>query len=162
MQGQTGYLPDDTKTNLAMLVGRFIVLMPFIPNGISKIMNFTVMAGIMGGTLGPQMLDGRLFPTQIPLFYFPMPELFLVISICFDLIGSLLLIAGLRARAVAPILAGYVLFAILIYHYDVKDGHDAMTILRNLPFVGGLILISAFGAGGWSLDGWLSKKNRKA
>ncbi len=162
MLDRTEYLPDDTKTNLAMLVGRLIVIMPFIPNGISKVMNFSLIAGIMGGTVGPQMLDGRLFPTQIPLFYFPMPELFLVISICFDLIGSLLLIAGLRARTVAPALAGYVLFAMLIYHYDVKDGHDVMTILRNLPFVGGLILISAFGAGGWSVDAWLRKKNKRA
>jgi len=162
VQDQTEYLTDDTKTNFAMLVGRLIVLMPFIPNGISKIMNFTIIAGIMGGTVGPQILDGRLFPTQTPLFNFPVPEFFLVMSICFDLIGSALLIVGWRARTVAPILAGYVLLAMLIYHYDVKDGRDVMTILRNLPFVGGLILMSAFGAGAWSVDGWLRKKNKRA
>lgn len=147
--------------NAALLLGRILVCMQLIPNGARKLADFALLAAGMGGAQGI-VIAGRPFPDQTPLVYFPFPEAFLALSVLFDVAGALLVIVGLRTRSAALLLAGYVLVAMLIYHSGVRGPQDVQAILRNLPFLGALIIIAGLGAGRWSLDGWLSARGRAA
>jgi|GEM_PF-501145 len=138
---------------MAMLAGRVLVVAGLIPNGLRKIATFDVTAAMMGGA-PPVMIDGRLFPGQVPLFYFPMPELFLGFSILFDIVGALIIMVGWRTRSTALLLAGYCILAITIYHAAIVSPRDVIAIVRNLTLVGGLLLLAGVGAGAWSIDGW--------
>ena len=145
--------------NLALLVGRIMIIMGLLPSGIRKVITFDMTAAMMGGA--PSILiEGKLFPGQAPLFYFPFPEVFLGFSACLDIGGSLLLIFGLKTRSVAAFLAGYCILAITIYHGNIGGPEDIRAILRNLPLVGGLLLLASTGAGQWSIDGWLRNRRR--
>lgn len=135
----------------ALLVGRILIVLALFPNGLRKIETFAQTAAGMGGA--PQVIGGRPFPDQTPLLYFPVPEFFLGVSVLFDLAGAVLIVVGLRTRTVAAVLAGYVALAMTIYHSDIRHAQDAMHLLRNLPFLGGLLLLAAAGGGAWSLDG---------
>lgn len=144
-------------TSLAFLLGRLLVVFALLPNGLRKIATFGMTAAMMGGA-APQMIDGRLFPPQPPLIHFPAPELFLGASLTLDIVGALMIIAGWRTRAVAAVLAGYCVLAMTIYHGNIGSSEDVRQILRNLPLVGGLLLLAAAGAGAWSVDGWLARR----
>ena len=148
---------DVAGVNLALLTGRVLVVLALFPNGARKIATFAQTAAGMGGT--PQLIAGRPFPDQTPLIHFPVPELFLAVSVTFDLAGALLIVLGWRTRAVALILAGYVALAMAIFHSDIRHAQDLMHLLRNLPFLGGLLLLAAAGGGHWSVDGLLLRKN---
>ena len=143
--------PRAFATDAALLVGRLLMVLALFPNGLRKIMTFAQTAAGMGGT--EQIIGGRPFPDQTPLFYFPAPEIFLGASVVFDLLGTVLIVLGLRTRAVSALLAGYVIIAMSIYHSDIRNGLDVVQVLRNLPFVGGLIILAGVGGGFWSLDG---------
>lgn len=134
-----------------MLLARVLIVLSLIPNGIRKIASFEQTAAMMGGA-PPTTIDGRLFPAQEPLFYFPFPEVFLAFSLSFDIVGALLVIVGFWLRPAAGFLAVYCVLAMSIYHSDITGGQDVMAILRNLPLVGGLLLLACTGGGSLSLD----------
>lgn len=147
-------------SNAAMLAGRLLVVLALFPNGLRKIETFAQTAAGMGGA--QQLIAGRPFPDQTPLIHIPVPELFLSVSVALDLLGALLIVIGLKTRPVAAALAGYVALAMTIYHSDIRHTQDVMHLLRNLPFLGGLLLIAAAGGGGWSLDGYLARRARRS
>ena len=91
--------PRAFATDAALLVGRLLMVLALFPNGLRKIMTFAQTAAGMGGT--EQIIGGRPFPDQTPLFYFPAPEIFLGASVVFDLLGTVLIVLGLRTRAVS-------------------------------------------------------------
>lgn len=143
--------------NLAAFAGRLIIVGPLLPNGIGKIGDFKAMAAGMGGV--PTILHGHPFPGN-PRLFFPVPEFFLTCSILFDLVGAALIICGLFARPVAAWLAFYCLLAIWIYHSDVGDAENLRALLRNIPLVGGLLVIAGLGAGGWSIDAARARRHQ--
>lgn len=145
------------EADAALLVGRLLMVLALFPNGLRKIMTFAQTAAGMGGT--PQIIGGRPFPDQTPLIYFPAPEVFLAASVVFDLLGTVLIVLGLRTRVVATFLAGYVIIAMSIFHSDIRHGLDVVQVLRNLPFVGGLIILAGVGGGYWSLDGLRQRRS---
>lgn len=153
VKGSTIGLPID----LALLLGRLLIVVALLENGIRKIATFGMTAAMMGGA-PPIMFHGHPFPGQTPLFYFPFPELFLGGSICFDLLGALMVMVGFRTRSAALFLGCYVIFAIAIYHSDVQNLDQALHVVSGFPFVGGLFLIAALGGGAWSLDAWLKRR----
>lgn len=152
--------PNSPVANAALLVGRLFIVLALFPNGLRKIATFAQTAAGMGGT--PQMIGDRPFPDQTPLIHFPAPELFLGASILFDLLGALLIVIGWRTREMGLALAGYVALAMTIYHSDIRHAQDAMHLLRNLPFLGGLLVLGAAGGGWWSIDGRLARASTKA
>lgn len=147
-------------TPFGFAFARILIVMGLIPNGIRKITDFDTISAMMGGA-APVMLDGRLFPAQEPLFYFPLPELFLGAALVFDIVGAVLVIVGYRTRLAAGLLAGYIVAAMAIYHSDIGGPADVVAILRSLPLLGGVLLLSATGAGHWSLDEYGLRSTRQ-
>jgi putative oxidoreductase len=125
--------------NPLSLAGRLLLALLFLPAGISKIGGFA-------GTAGYIASKGL-----------PMPELGAVIAIVVEVLGGLALIAGLGTRVAALVLAVFTLVATVFFHaYWAVPAEMQMVqqlmFFKNIAVVGGLLVLAAFGAGGWSLD----------
>jgi len=125
--------------NPLSLAGRLLLALLFLPAGISKIGGFA-------GTAGYIASKGL-----------PMPELGSVIAIVVEVLGGLALIAGFGTRVAALVLAVFTLVATVFFHaYWAVPAEMQMVqqlmFFKNIAVVGGLLVLAAFGAGGWSLD----------
>ena len=125
--------------NPLSLVGRLLLALLFLPAGISKIGGFAGTVGYIGSK------------------GLPMPELGAVIAIVVEVLGGLALIAGFGTRVAALVLAVFTLVATVFFHaYWAVPAEMQMVqqlmFFKNIAVVGGLLVLAAFGAGGWSLD----------
>ncbi|HTW87152.1 MAG TPA: DoxX family protein [Candidatus Binataceae bacterium] len=121
--------------DLEVLVARILVAAIFIWSGLQKLQNPPAMADYLvkmaGIPRGP----------AVPLIW---------VSLVIELGCSILLILGLRVRIVA-----FILFLWLIpvtYLFHVSHG-EVVEYLKNLCMMGGLLALSAYGAGRIGLDG---------
>jgi putative oxidoreductase len=125
--------------SLLALAARLLMALLFLPEGIGKIDGF---AGIV---------------TYISAAGLPLPELGAVIAIVLEAGGSLALLAGYQTRWVALVLALFALATGFFFHKfwavpadQVMDQH--IMFFKNLAIAGGLFMLTAFGAGAWSVD----------
>ncbi|WP_431479248.1 DoxX family protein [Massilia eburnea] len=116
------------------LVGRILMAAIFVMSGIGKIAN-------PAGTIG-----------YISAMGLPFPELGLAAAIGIEVVGGLLLVAGLYTRPVALALAAFSVVTGLIFHSAIADQNQMIHLMKNLAMAGGLLQIAAFGAGSLSLD----------
>lgn len=128
-----------TLQNPLNLVGRLLLALLFLPAGIHKIGGFAGTVAFIGSK------------------GLPLPELGAVIAIVVEVGGSLALIAGFRTRMTALAMAVFTLAATLVFHnFWAVDAAHAMAqqsnFFKNLAIMGGLLVLAAQGAGGWSLD----------
>ena len=126
--------------NTLALIGRILVAWLFIPAGWGKIMTFSSVAGYIASK------------------GVPMPELCAAISIAAELGLGLLLLVVWQARWAALGLAIFVAVITPIFHnyWDVPAAQVMMqkqAFNKNIAVVGGLLVLAAFGAGGFSIDG---------
>ena len=87
----------------------------------------------------------------------PLPQLGVVIAIVVELGGALALIAGYQTRVVALVMAVFTVATGVIFHNFWALPADQVMInqimfMKNLSIAGGLLMMSAFGAGALSLD----------
>ncbi len=82
----------------------------------------------------------------------PLPQVALAAAVLVEIGGSLVLIAGYRARLVALALALFSVATALAFHTAFADQNQLIHFLKNLAMAGGLLQVVAFGAGGLSLD----------
>ena len=135
--------PSATLTpgqNTLALIGRMLLAWLFIPAGFSKIANFSGVVGYISS-------QGV-----------PLPEVCAAISIAAELGLGLLILVGWQARWAALGLAIFVAVITPIFHayWDMPAAQAVMqkqAFNKNLGVVGGLLVLAAFGAGGFSLDG---------
>ena len=130
---------NTTTTNAAALVGRTLLALLFIVSGYGKITGFAGTAAYMAS-------KGM-----------PMTEVLLVATIAVELLGGLMLVAGIKARWVAAVIFLYIIPATIIFHNPVGlSGQEAQTqminVLKNLSIMGGMLMVVAFGPGAWSVD----------
>ena len=121
------------------LIGRWLLALLFLPAGISKLTGFA-------GTVGYIASAGLPFPTLGAL-----------VAIAVEIGASLALIVGFQTRIAALILALFTLVASFFFHpyWAVPVEQQFVTQLlffKNIAVVGGLLTLSAWGAGAWSLD----------
>ncbi len=122
------------------LVGRLLLALLFVPAGFSKIGGFA-------GTVG--------YITSAGL---PAPTVAAVVAIIVEVVGGLALVIGLGTRLAALALALFTLAAAFGFHayWSVPADQQFMQQLlffKNIAITGGLLVLAAFGAGAWSVDG---------
>lgn len=135
--------PDSSTTTVQdtlALAGRVLIGYLFIPAGWGKLMGFS---GVVGYIASKGV---------------PMPEVCAAIAIGFELGCGLLLLLGYKARWAALGLAIFVAVITPVFHdYWAMPAAQQMmnkqSFDKNLAILGGLLVLTAFGAGGFSLDG---------
>lgn len=132
--------PSASTQNSLVLIGRMLLALLFVPAGFGKI------AGFAG-------LTGYIASKGVPL-----PEVCAAIAIAAELGLGLLLLVGWQARWAAFGLAIFVAVITPIFHnfWAVPEAQKMMqqqSFFKNLAIVGGLLVITAFGPGAFSLDG---------
>jgi putative oxidoreductase len=135
----TAFTTTPMQDTMALL-GRILLAWLFVPAGWGKIMGFA-------GTVGYIASKGL-----------PMPEVLAALAIAAELGLGLLLLVGWQARWAALGLAVFVLVITPIFHnyWAMPEAEQMMqkqAFYKNLAVLGGLLVVSAFGAGRFSLDG---------
>jgi putative oxidoreductase len=121
------------------LIGRLLFVALFLPAGISKLTGFA-------GTVG--------YISSVGL---PLPTLGAALALAVEILGSLALLAGFQTRIAALALALFTLVASVFFHAFWGAAPDQafvqqLLFFKNIAVVGGLLVLAAQGAGGWSLD----------
>ncbi len=82
----------------------------------------------------------------------PLPELAYWGAVAIELGGGLALLIGFQARIAAAALCVFALLAALFFHTNFADQVQMILFLKNITIMGGMLLIVAHGAGGFSID----------
>ncbi|MDB5975025.1 MAG: DoxX family protein [Nevskia sp.] len=116
------------------LLGRILLGAPFLMSGLSKL-------GAYAATVG-----------YITAMGLPLPPLAFIISVVIEVGGGLLLLSGYRVRFAALVLAVFSVLAAVFFHRNFADQNQMIHFLKNVMMAGGLLQITYFGAGAFSLD----------
>ena len=116
-----------------VLVGRVLLAFMYVASGWGKISGYAGTAQYMESAGVP----GALLP--------------LVILV--ELVGGLMVIVGFQTRIAAIALAGFTFIAGVLFHFDPADQMQMINFNKNLAITGGFLVLAAFGAGAWSIDG---------
>jgi putative oxidoreductase len=132
--------PSASTQNAFVLIGRLLMAWLFVPAGFGKIAGFAGVAGYIASK------------------GVPLPEVCAAIAIAAELGLGLLLLVGWQTRWAALGLAVFVAVITPIFHnfWAMPEAQQMMqkqAFDKNLAVVGGLLVIAAFGAGRFSLDG---------
>ena len=130
---------NDKYSAYVSLAGRILLALMFIPAGFGKLTN-------IGGTAG-YIASGGL----------PFPSVLAVLVGALELFGGLALVVGFKVRWVGLAMALFTLAASMLFHpfWSVPEAQQMVTkllFMKNISVVGGMLLISALGAGALSLD----------
>jgi len=130
---------NDKYSAYVSLAGRILLALMFIPAGFGKLTN-------LGGTAG-YIASGGL----------PFPSVLAVLVGALELFGGLALVIGFKVRWVGLAMALFTLAASMLFHpfWSVPEAQQMVTkllFMKNISVVGGMLLISALGAGALSLD----------
>ena len=126
--------------NPLAFVGRLLLAALFLPAGIGKITGFA-------GTVG-----------YISSVGMPLPTVAAALALTVEILGGLALVFGFGTRIAALVLAFFTLMASFYFHAYWAVPADQQMVMqllffKNVAVVGGLLVLAAFGAGGWSVDG---------
>jgi len=121
------------------VIGRVLLALMFILSGFGKLTDIPGTAGFIA--------SGGL----------PAPTVLAVLVGLLELLGGLALVAGLQVRAAGVALALFTLAASVVFHayWSAPAAQQFVTqllFMKNISVAGGLLLISALGAGPLSLD----------
>ena len=130
---------SDALQNPLTLAGRLLLALLFLPAGLTTIAGFA-------GTVGYIASKGL-----------PLPAVGAVIAIGVEVLGGLALLVGFGTRVAALVLAVFTVAATVIFHAWWAVPAEAQMVqqlmfFKNIAVVGGLLVLAAHGAGGWSLD----------
>jgi putative oxidoreductase len=131
----------DKLKDLATLIGRILLVLIFFYSGIGKVGSFE-------GTAQYMVKYGM-----------PYVNFFLVGAIFLEGIGSLTVILGYFTRFGALLLLIFMIPTTLIFHTDFADPMQKIHFMKNVSMFGGLLILLSTGAGRYSLDYLLRKRN---
>ena len=119
------------------LTGRILLGHIFLLAGVNKL-----GAGYAGtaGYMDSMGVPGGLLPAVIAL----------------EIIGGLMVILGFKVKWAAYALAGFTLLAGIIFHANFADQMQMILFMKNASIAGGLLLLSTYGAGEFSIDNKLT------
>ena len=117
----------------APLIGRILLALIFLMSGVSKIGDFAGTQAYMES------------------YAMPATAVFLVGAIVFEVAGALMIMLGYYARVGAIALIVFLIPATLIFHMDFGDRTQMIMFMKNLSIMGGLLFVTAYGPGSYSL-----------
>jgi putative oxidoreductase len=123
-----------TQTTAFSAIGRLLIAAVFILSGLSKI-------------AAPTVTQGYIASVGLPA-----PLLGYVIAIVVEVGGGVLLLVGYQARIVSLVVAAFTLATALFFHNNFADQNQMIHFLKNIAMIGGLLQITAFGGGSFSID----------
>ncbi|MBN8508121.1 MAG: DoxX family protein [Burkholderiales bacterium] len=121
------------------LVARALLALMFIVAGLSKF-------GGLAGTAGYIASKGL-----------PLPGVLAFLTALLEVVAGVAILVGYRTRLAALALALFTLLASVLFHNfwampAEQQMMQQLMFMKNLSITGGLLLLVALGAGGWSLD----------
>ena len=130
---------NKTTLNALDLAGRLLLVALFLPAGIGKLTGFA-------GTVG--------YISSVGL---PLPSVAAALAAVVEIGGALALLLGFGTRIAALALAGFTLVASFFFHaYWAVPADQAfvqqLLFFKNVAVTGGLLVLAAHGAAGWSMD----------
>lgn len=117
---------------IAQLSARILLGQIFLLSGIFKVSGYAATQGYMEAMSVP----GILLPLVIAM----------------EIGGGLAIMLGWKIRWSAAILALFTIVSAAIFHRNFADHMQQIMFMKNLAITGGLLLLVAYGAGGFSLD----------
>ncbi len=133
--------------NFAALGGRLLLAAIFVISGLNKLSDFSGTAAFMSGA------------------GLPAAEFLLVLTILIEVAGGLMIVLGWYTRQLALILFLFMLPVTAVFHNPWAAADPAQVqqqmihFLKNLAIMGGLLHLSAFGPGHFSIE---AKKSETA
>lgn len=129
----------DKYASYLSLAGRILLAFMFVTAGFGKLTN-------LGGTAG-YIASGGL----------PAPMVLAVLVGLLEFFGGLALVVGFQVRWVGLAMALFTLAASLVFHayWSAPEAQQAIAkllFMKNMSVTGGMLLVSALGAGPLSLD----------
>jgi putative oxidoreductase len=126
------------------LAGRVLIGLLFFLSGLSKLTAATATQG------------------YIAAVGLPAPVAAYAVAVIVEVLGSTLLVAGLRTRVVAAGMAVFTLATALAFHRNFADQDQMIHFMKNIAITGGLLQVVAFGGGKFSVDGLLARRSSVA
>ncbi len=136
---------SDTYKSYVSVLARILLALMFILSGFGKLMDIP-------GTAGYVASGGLPFPTL------------LAVGVgAFELLGGIALVIGFQARIVGLLMGLFTLVTSMVFHafWAVPADQQFITqllFMKNLSVAGGLLLVSALGAGPLSVDAARQKR----
>jgi putative oxidoreductase len=132
-------MTDSYKTYVAV-IGRILLALMFVLSGLGKLADIQGTAGFIA--------SGGL----------PAPSVLAVVVGAFELLGGMALVLGFKVRWAGLALALFTLAASVIFHAYWSAPADQQFVMqllfmKNVSVAGGLLLVSALGAGPLGFDG---------
>jgi len=129
----------NSSSNTTALLGRLLISPIFLFSGFSKLAMYSQVVGFAGA-------KGM-----------PMPEIAIALAAATEIICGLAVLIGLKTRAAAWLLFFYLIPTTLIFHNfwassGAEHQEQMLNFVKNVTIMGGLLILAANGAGGYSLD----------
>ncbi|MEM8829196.1 MAG: DoxX family protein [Cyanobacteria bacterium P01_G01_bin.19] len=125
------------------LAARICLCIIFINSGIGKIFGFAGTAEMMAG-------QGL-----------PIPNILLIFTIAFQLLGGLSLLFGYKVKIGSLLLILFLIPATLVFHNPIGNPDELNSFLKNIGLIGGLLMTMYAGAGALAVDSATEKAQRR-
>ncbi len=129
---------DSWSDIFAPLIGRILLGGYFLWNGIEATLNFANTTVLFANTFLP-------YPVEIA-----------IVAIFVEVACGILLVVGLWSRPASLVLVGFIVFAAFL-HPALESSVTQALYLQDMAIIGGLLYVSAYGAGVWSTS-WPYKR----
>lgn len=127
--------------NLLTLVGRLLLAMIFVHEGVFLVLNFNAAA------IGMAKLG--------------VPPYLLAATIVLQLVAGLAIALGWYARAGALALTLFCVATAMLFHNNFANRNELLQFEKDLAIAGGMLLLMLRGAGAWSVDGILAARQHR-
>lgn len=122
------------RYKLLPLLGRILIGAPFLMSGMGKLAAYSATVG------------------YISAVGLPAASLAYIVAVVVEAGGGLLLMLGYRVQPVALAMALFSVATAVFFHHNFADQNQMIHFLKNVMMAGGLLQITYFGAGAFSLD----------
>ena len=135
----------NSSASITSLAGRILMSVVFLFSGLGKVMAYSMMVGYAAAKGLPMAGAG------------------VAVAAVIEILGGLALLTGFYTRIAAWVMFLYLIPVSLTFHnFWAMQGMERMDnqihFLKNLAIMGGLLILAANGAGGYSFDSSRSAK----